>query len=169
MCEYCEGISAPISFPQKLTYDNGETQQIQYGFRINFKERKLETFIKDCETGECDIVFSREIKYCPFCGILLDKIEKILENRKLYECATGKEVVINFCENVETHDIDYLENVLNNLHVLKKNQPVADLSGCPSSYGLEYYEGLCFQEDTKNMSLKEKEKMCNDCWRKALE
>ena len=81
----------------------------------------------------------------------------------------GKKQLLIFAKNVETHDIDYLENVLNNLHVLKKHQPGAHLSGCPSSYGLEYYEGLCFQANTENMSLKEKEKMCNDCWKKALE
>lgn len=81
MCEYCEGISAPISFPEKVTYDNGETQQFQDGFRINLKDKTLETFIKDCDTGERHTIFSREIEYCPFCGINLDKIKCIMQDK----------------------------------------------------------------------------------------
>lgn len=90
MCKYCEGISNPISFPQKVTYENGETQEIQDGFRINLKEKTLEIYQKDFKTGESIVVFSREIDYCPFCGIELEEMEDIINRKDLEKTIQGK-------------------------------------------------------------------------------
>lgn len=169
MCEYCEGISNPISFPRKYTYENGETQTLALGFIIDCENKTLSSFTKDLKTGERFIDFTREIEYCPFCGMSLEKINKIIKDKESYQCSTGKDIVINYCKNIETHDVEYLERALNNLTILEKNGAIENLEGCPTNYGLESYEELCFQTDTEYMSNKEKEKMCDECWRKALE
>ena len=71
MCEYCEGTSSPISFPIKYTFETGEEQVLQYGFKI--EDGKLKMFEKDYDSGACDILFEREIDFCPFCGEKLEK------------------------------------------------------------------------------------------------
>lgn len=167
MCEYCEGISNPISFPQKVTYENGETQEIQDGFRINLKEKTLETYQKDFKTGESIVVFSRKIDYCPFCGIELEEMEDII-NRKDLEKNNPRKAVINFCRNIKTHDIEYLEQANHNLYILEHNKSTDYLLGCPNNYGLDFFVGLCWKEYPKEMTNKEKEELCRECWEKAL-
>lgn len=71
MCEYCEGTSSPISFPIKYTFEIGEEQVLQYGFRI--ENGKLKMFEKDYDSGAYDILFEREIDFCPFCGEKLEE------------------------------------------------------------------------------------------------
>lgn len=82
MCEYCEGISNPISFPQTFTFDNGKEQVLQHGFKINLENEKIEFFESYDNSKENRItLFSREIDYCPFCGIKLSKIKKIVQKQ----------------------------------------------------------------------------------------
>ncbi len=169
MCEYCEGMSSPISFPRKYTYESGNTQTLQFGFIINCKNKTLSSFTKDFKTGETNIDFTREIEYCPFCGMSLEEMEHIIKNKELYQYSTGKDAITYYCKNVKTNDIEYLEEALNNLHVLENNEPIENLMGCPNNYGLEYYEGLCFQDNMEEMSNADKIKLCNECWKKALE
>ncbi len=90
MCEYCEGISSPISFPRKYTYESGETQTLQFGFLINCENKTLSSFTKDFETGERAIDFTREIEYCPFCGISLEKMNKIMKRKEKYNAIKRK-------------------------------------------------------------------------------
>lgn len=68
MCEYCDGIYSPVSFPVKVVYDNNEEETIQYGFLIKNKE-KLVFFVEPFnEKNSKEILFERKINYCPFCG-----------------------------------------------------------------------------------------------------
>ena len=68
MCEYCDGIYSPVSFPIRVIYDNKEEETMQYGFLIKNKE-KLVFFVEPFnEKNNKEILFERKINYCPFCG-----------------------------------------------------------------------------------------------------
>lgn len=85
MCEYCEGISNPISFPQKFMLDNGKEQVMQHGFKINLENEKIEFFEDYGDKEKRIILFSREIEYCPFCGEKLVKVKKIIQKHNKKE------------------------------------------------------------------------------------
>lgn len=67
MCEYCEGYSVPISFPIKIVYSNDEEEIIQYGFQI-VNKKEISFFEKKMNTTNKEILFNRDINFCPFCG-----------------------------------------------------------------------------------------------------
>lgn len=54
----------------------------------------------------------------------------------------NKERMIEFCDTLETHYVDHLENALENLSVLQNG--TGCFVGCPDNYGLEDYKGLCY-------------------------
>jgi hypothetical protein len=79
---------------------------------------------------------------------------------------TGKDVILEYCDTVKTHDIDHLQSCLDNERDIR-NGKTKDLSGCPSSYGLDDFDGLCFEEEVKGY--KAQCEQCNRCWAQALE
>ena len=86
---------------------------------------------------------------------------------------SGKEIVLEYCANIETHDVDHLVSCLDNEKDIKSGEYLKDgyeLSGCPASYGLDGLDELnelCFKEETKNF--KEQYEQCRKCWIQALE
>ena len=40
--------------------------------------------------------------------------------------------------------------------------------GCPQNFGLDDYIGLCELEENKNISENDIYKLCESCWKKAL-
>jgi hypothetical protein len=79
---------------------------------------------------------------------------------------SGKDVVLEYCSTVKTHDIDHLQSCLDNERDIK-NGKYDDLSSCPSSFGLDDFDGLCFEEEVKG--LREQYEQCRRCWITALE
>lgn len=83
---------------------------------------------------------------------------------------SGKEIVLNYCKEVLTNDIDHLQSCKDNEIDIKSGKYLKDnyeLSGCPSNYGLDEVDGLCFEEEVKGYQ--NQKKQCISCWKKALE
>lgn len=84
----------------------------------------------------------------------------------------GKDIILKYCDTVETHDINHLENCLDNGRLIKElnndiNIDYGYFCGCPSSCGLDFYfEGLCHIEDVDDNL---QDKQCEQCWKEALE
>ena len=72
----------------------------------------------------------------------------------------GKEVMIEYCENVLSHSVEHLESCLEVERGLKNDSYIDLDSHCPSSYGLDNYEGEC--EFISECS-------CERCWNVAKE
>lgn len=69
MCEYCEEISNPISFPKTFTLNNGNKITVIHGLHIKkSKKRTKMEFFEKYEDNTKFILFERNINYCPFCG-----------------------------------------------------------------------------------------------------
>lgn len=81
---------------------------------------------------------------------------------------SGEEIILEYCDNVETHDIDHLVSSLDNAKDIRaKNHLEYELSGCPSSFGLDEWDGLCFEEEVEGY--KAQCEQCKKCWIQALE
>lgn len=89
MCEYCEGISNPISFPMKINNmkKSFNDMTVQFGFMIN--DNKIKMFIKNNYKEEKEILLEREIDYCPFCrqkiGEKMKWFKNIVKKYKTYK------------------------------------------------------------------------------------
>lgn len=84
--------------------------------------------------------------------------------------SSGKELVLEYCAAIQTHDIDHLQSCIDNERDIKSGKYLQsgwELSGCPSSYGLPEFLGLCFEEEIKGY--KEQCEQCRTCWREALD
>jgi len=79
---------------------------------------------------------------------------------------TGKDVILNYCETIKTHDIEHLQNCLDNEKDIK-NGDLSILAGCPMNFGLDDFEGLCEKEDVHGWQAQSLQ--CYNCWRQALE
>ncbi|MED3550179.1 hypothetical protein [Cytobacillus praedii] len=75
----------------------------------------------------------------------------------------GKDIGIEYCSNLVTQDIDHLQSCLDNERDIK-NGKYNGLSGCPSTFGMDNFDGLCFEEEIKGLS-----QQCRNCWKTALE
>lgn len=72
MCKYCEKMSNPISFPMYYTLEDDSKEYRQIGFLID--NNKIKIFEEwNGEKDKKDILFEREIEYCPFCGTKLKR------------------------------------------------------------------------------------------------
>ncbi len=81
---------------------------------------------------------------------------------------SGEEIVLEYCDTIKTHDIDHLRSCLNNARDIREGKHFKyELSGCPSSYGLDEWDGLCFEEEVKGF--KAQSEQCKKCWIQALE
>lgn len=77
----------------------------------------------------------------------------------------GKEIVLNYCGQFTNYSIEHMENAIENEELIKQGR-YRDLNGCPSSYGLDDYAGLCFEEDVVGNEAQLQQ--CESCWKKAL-
>lgn len=80
--------------------------------------------------------------------------------------SNGKEIVLNYCKTVKTHDIEHLQHAIENQRYIEKGD-YEMLNGCPSTYGLDDHVGLCETEDVGQDYEKQKEQ-CLKCWKQAL-
>lgn len=83
---------------------------------------------------------------------------------------SGEEIVLEYCDKVETHDIEHLQSSHDNAREIRNGNYLKwELSGCPSSFGLseEEWQGLCYEEEVKGY--KAQCEQCKNCWIKALE
>jgi len=90
--------------------------------------------------------------------------EMSIKNKKQLNMKTGKEIILDYCENVQTGDIDHLQACIDIKELLRKNEDdrIYLISRCPSSFGLNYI-GLCEINDIGFY-----EEQCKECWDKAL-
>jgi hypothetical protein len=79
----------------------------------------------------------------------------------------NKLTVIQYCGSVKTHDIDHLQNAIDNKRSIEGNQ-YEKLTGCPSAYGIDHYVGLCETIDVGKDYEKQNEQ-CLQYWTNALE
>lgn len=78
-----------------------------------------------------------------------------------------KETILKYCSQFSSVTIEHMENAIENKKLIEEGR-YRELNGCPSSFGLEDYEGLCETEETDNYTNKQKMDMCERCWNKAL-
>lgn len=79
----------------------------------------------------------------------------------------NKEIILHYCDTVKTHDIDHLQDALENKRYIE-NKEYEMLNGCPSNYGLDDHVGLCEIEDVGH-DIKKQTEQCLKCWKQALE
>lgn len=77
----------------------------------------------------------------------------------------SKDIILNYCKAVKTHDINHLQNALDNERCITYEE-YDKMSGCPSNFGLDSYIGLCEIEVVD--SLGKQEQQCLKCWKQAL-
>jgi hypothetical protein len=80
--------------------------------------------------------------------------------------SSAKETVLHYCRTVQTHDIHHLQNCLDNEKLIEKCE-YRQMSGCPSSYGLDNHVGLCEIEAVGD-DIKKGMDQCEACWKQAL-
>ena len=79
---------------------------------------------------------------------------------------TNKEIILEYCDNVQTGDMDHLQSCIDVRNALRNtnidhNELLNRLDGsCASSVGLDDYEGLCYETDGDHL--------CKRCWEKVL-
>lgn len=61
-----------------------------------------------------------------------------------------------------------MQNALENM-VYIKEEKYENLNGCPSSYGLDDYLGLCYEEGAEGYEAYDAQlEQCKRCWKRAL-
>ncbi|WP_461206898.1 hypothetical protein [Clostridium sp. DL1XJH146] len=84
---------------------------------------------------------------------------------------TGKEIMLNYCQTILSHNIEELQACKDIENGLIKNDFENYLGGyCPNSFGLENYEGKCCFDDIADIpnNMAELKKRCKSCWQIAL-
>lgn len=72
---------------------------------------------------------------------------------------------------IKTSNVDtsHIEKCINNLNVLKMDNIDYNLfEGCPQNFDLEDFIGLCELEENNDITGNEIYKLCENCWKKAL-
>ena len=82
---------------------------------------------------------------------------------------TGKKIILKYCNNIKTGDVDHLQASIDIKNALRKN--IIDktylISHCPSAFGLDDFIGECEKEYVSTYS--KQIKQCKLCWDRALE
>ncbi len=78
---------------------------------------------------------------------------------------TGKDTVLKYCNQFTSISIDHIENAIENKRLIEQGR-YSELNGCPSSYGLEEFDGLCDEEEVEFG--KAQNEQCEICWKTAL-
>lgn len=79
----------------------------------------------------------------------------------------NKDTILEYCKTVMTHDIDHLQNAIENARYIE-NGEYEMMNGCPSAYGLDYHVGICEIEEIDDYTEPQKIDMCNRCWLAVL-
>lgn len=90
----------------------------------------------------------------------------------------GREIIEDYCRNVQCHDIDHLSNCEDLLIILRdmtEDQQRSFGDMCITSYGIDedFYTGDCFDstgstEEFDNKSYEEQSEICIKCWKRGL-
>jgi len=80
---------------------------------------------------------------------------------------TGKEIILEYCDNIKTGDIDHLQACIDIRESLRDNDHINYLYDYyPGEFGLDDFTGDC---EIKNViDFKEQLKQCKECWNRAL-
>lgn len=78
---------------------------------------------------------------------------------------TGKDIILEYCKNVSTNDIDYLQGCNDVVLSLEREGVNYHLDHCPSSVGLDDFRGDC---EDHEVSQDEQDDQCKRCWERAL-
>jgi CspA family cold shock protein len=73
--------------------------------------------------------------------------------------------ILNYCNQFSIYSIEHIENAIKNKSLIEQGK-YNILNGCPSSYGLDEYVGLC--ETEKEIKREAQRSQCERCWKKAL-
>lgn len=82
---------------------------------------------------------------------------------------TGKDIILEYCKTIETHDPDYLRDAIDNGKDIENGRYIQEgheFAGCPTSYGLDEWEGLCENEKVEGWPAQREQ--CKKCWTMAL-
>jgi len=82
---------------------------------------------------------------------------------------TGKEIILDYCDNIKTGDIEHLQGCINIRESLRRYENDRNylISYCPSAFGLDDFTGDCEIENV-GIDFKEQLKQCEKCWDRAL-
>lgn len=79
---------------------------------------------------------------------------------------TGKEIMLEYCKTIKTHSIDHLQDCKDiEIGLTKYDSHRYDnyLDGhCPSSFGLDNYEGQCYINELSS-PIKYTDEQCEQC------
>jgi len=83
---------------------------------------------------------------------------------------TGKEIILEYCNNIKTGDIDHLQACIDIRESLRRNDKDKNylISHCPNVFGLDDFIGECEKENV-GIDSKEVLKQCEKCWNIAIE
>jgi len=87
---------------------------------------------------------------------------------------TNKEIILEYCDNIQTGDMDYLQKCIDVRDALRNTkidhkELLNRLDGsCPSASGLEDHVGICYETVDDDLSNEEKYDQCKRCWKKVL-
>ena len=107
-------------------------------------------------------------------GIPFDDYDYSEMNDYDEEIKTNKEIILDYCDNIQTGDIDHLQGCINVRNALRNTELgykelLNRLDGsCPSSVGLDDHVVLCYETINDNLSNDEKYDQCKRCWAKVL-
>lgn len=77
---------------------------------------------------------------------------------------SGRDTVLKYCSQWSLASYEHIQNAIENKRLIEQER-YSELNGCPSSYGLDEFVGLCEEE---NVSWKAQDDQCEMCWKKAL-
>lgn len=79
---------------------------------------------------------------------------------------TGRDIILEYCKNVSTNDIDYLQGCNDVVLSLERDGVNYHFDHCPSSYGIDnFFNGDCAEHE---VSQDEQDDQCKRCWERAL-
>jgi len=79
---------------------------------------------------------------------------------------TGRDIILEYCKNVSTNDIDYLQGCNDVVLSLEREGVNYHFDHCPSSYGIDnFFDGDCSEHEVDE---KEQDDQCKRCWERAL-
>lgn len=78
---------------------------------------------------------------------------------------TNKEKILEYCKNYKSDDIYSLmvrDDIV--IGLSGENKKMYLLSGCPTSWGLEDFLGICYNKDV----IVDSDSLCMECWDRVL-
>lgn len=83
---------------------------------------------------------------------------------------SSKEDVLKYCNTFKNVDLEHIGNALENAKLINKGE-YRYLNGCPSSFGLDDYVGICEEDmevDYASLNPRQQFDVCEACWKRAL-